>query len=1529
MSTPVIRYVSDDDNPYIEALLWKEPDDWTMIAWDNSSPIRVFFADDYAAWSDDEKQHFMAAARTWSAVADIQFEVVTSIDDANLVEHKVGDAELGDNFGMQFGPDAAALDGTFEGGGLTLVENHRAHGYYNADMTDWAELSSPGSIAFNTVVHEIGHGIGLAHPHDSGGSSAMFPGVEELILGENDLDHNFYTMMSYNGDYGFAADGSIEVREGALYDDQFAIGFTASPAAFDIAAAQAIYGSVAANIGDSTYTLLDTATSWVTIYDTNGQFDSIVYAGTTNAFIDLRPASLLNEAGGGGNLSHVANTPGGFTIAADVYIEGAAGGSGDDVLVANDIGNYLNGGAGDDRIQGGAGADFINGGGIGDFAFASASATDAATGETLEIALAAPRASDDETVTVNGLLRLTGGTQQDIFNLVYIFDRSGSMSSSFSGNAVVGDANDDFRSNELIDAAIVAFTSLNGSVVSSGAGASDLGIIAFDTYAELIYTGRADGGVADALENLRTEDWTNFEDALAEAVTFLQSAGTGLNQIIFISDGANNEGGAFTDELQTLIDPSGLNAEIRAIGLGTSADMSQLGMIDNTGGAEIALSPDQLTAGLLGSASASGIDRVELFVNGATTPSAIIRSDQLQMTSEGLLFQADLHGLSISSSDTITARAIAAGPSALSAAATVTIDTGSDDDYLAGGGGSDTYVFEQGFGHDVIDESGGYYDAIMLASGQVDYQLLSSADDANDLDIIVNGIDIITINDFFVDPDHVVETLNLGDGRSISLSGGLTLQGADDEDALRGSQYDDVMIAGAGADWLFGGGGNDTYDGGTGIDFLSFADFFDDLTIDLASAIMTAYSYITGYDTIYNIENIVGGGGDDQVTGGSGSNHFLGGLGSDRLYGGDGDDVLNGGGGDDDIDGGAGFDTADYSDSSAAVSVDIAGGIGQGSDAGTDQLSSIENAIGGSGADTLIGDDANNKFAGGLGDDAIDGGGGDDTVKVSGMRADYSVAGILESFTLGDMVAGRDGADLVENVEWVQFADGLVSARDLMLPGTVRISDVSVTEGDSGTTTATFTVTRSGGNAAFDVAYATRDGSAMADDGDYVSNAGTIHFAADDNVETISVAINGDTMFEQDQIFYVTLSGATNDAVIVGGPARGTIVNDETAVLHFTNSQGTAADDLIVGTSGVDSIAAGARDDLVFGQGGADSITGGTGADTLVGDEDTFAQTADTLDGGSGDDVLYGEFTDHIVGGSGYDILYAVNDYSWTINLGDAGVEWMSAGFGDDNIDAATQAYGVEVYAGGGDDAIVGSAQADIVWAGVGNDSITGGAGDDLLIGDLGADSLSGGDGDDQLYVDAEDTVVDGGAGFDAVYIAGGAGLSIDMAARGVEWVADFSGGNDIFDGSGLTADMTAYAAGGTDAVTGGTGNDFLWGGAGDDTVTGNDGHDVLVGGDGSDTLYGGAGIDAIYANGGGGGDGAADVIVYASAGWGTDFVFDFEHGVDKFDLTGTGATFANLDIVSVDGHAYVTFGTDLIAVANAAGALDETDFTF
>ena len=99
----------------------------------------------------------------------------------------------------------------------------------------------------------------------------------------------------------------------------------------------------------------------------------------------------------------------------------------------------------------------------------------------------------------------------------------------------------------------------------------------------------------------------------------------------------------------------------------------------------------------------------------------------------------------------------------------------------------------------------------------------------------------------------------------------------------------------------------------------------------------------------------------------------------------------------------------------------------------------------------------------------------------------------------------------------------------------------------------------------------------------------------------------------------------------------------------------------------------------------------------------------------------------------------------------------------------------------------------------------------------------------------------------------------------------------------------------------------------------------------GADTLRGDAGTDALYGNSGNGGDGAVDTFVF-SDGWGTDFVFDFDNGVDKLDVSAvTGLnSFADLNVVNTpDGHAYVHFGVQLIAVANAAGLVDAGDLIF
>jgi len=111
--------------------------------------------------------------------------------------------------------------------------------------------------------------------------------------------------------------------------------------------------------------------------------------------------------------------------------------------------------------------------------------------------------------------------------------------------------------------------------------------------------------------------------------------------------------------------------------------------------------------------------------------------------------------------------------------------------------------------------------------------------------------------------------------------------------------------------------------------------------------------------------------------------------------------------------------------------------------------------------------------------------------------------------------------------------------------GTVAINDVTIAEGDSGARVATFTATRSGGSAAFDINFTTADGTATVADHDYVANAGTLHFGAGVNAQTISVTINGDTKLEPSETFSVNLSGATNNASISDNSALGVIANDD------------------------------------------------------------------------------------------------------------------------------------------------------------------------------------------------------------------------------------------------------------------------------------------------------------------------------------------------------------------------------------------------
>ncbi|HEV7646032.1 MAG TPA: Calx-beta domain-containing protein [Pyrinomonadaceae bacterium] len=117
---------------------------------------------------------------------------------------------------------------------------------------------------------------------------------------------------------------------------------------------------------------------------------------------------------------------------------------------------------------------------------------------------------------------------------------------------------------------------------------------------------------------------------------------------------------------------------------------------------------------------------------------------------------------------------------------------------------------------------------------------------------------------------------------------------------------------------------------------------------------------------------------------------------------------------------------------------------------------------------------------------------------------------------------------------------------------TMAIDDVTHTEGNSGVTTYTFTVTKTGTTAqTISVDYATVNASAVAPS-DFGSVSGTLTFTPAETTKTISVDVNGDTNFESDEIFYLRLTNPV--AVdITRGEGIGTITNDDNPTLYLVN----------------------------------------------------------------------------------------------------------------------------------------------------------------------------------------------------------------------------------------------------------------------------------------------------------------------------------------------------------------------------------------
>jgi 2',3'-cyclic-nucleotide 2'-phosphodiesterase (5'-nucleotidase family)/uncharacterized protein YjiK len=122
---------------------------------------------------------------------------------------------------------------------------------------------------------------------------------------------------------------------------------------------------------------------------------------------------------------------------------------------------------------------------------------------------------------------------------------------------------------------------------------------------------------------------------------------------------------------------------------------------------------------------------------------------------------------------------------------------------------------------------------------------------------------------------------------------------------------------------------------------------------------------------------------------------------------------------------------------------------------------------------------------------------------------------------------------------------------------TIIVSDASIAEGNSGTTTLNFTITRSDRNGAFTVDFATSNGTATSGS-DFTATSGTLTFLAGGSAtQTVSVSVTGDTSVEPNETFVVTLSNVVNNAgtaAITDATGTGTLTNDDTTPVAFPAS---------------------------------------------------------------------------------------------------------------------------------------------------------------------------------------------------------------------------------------------------------------------------------------------------------------------------------------------------------------------------------------
>ena len=623
---------------------------------------------------------------------------------------------------------------------------------------------------------------------------------------------------------------------------------------------------------------------------------------------------------------------------------------GPDVLTGTPLGDQIDGKAGNDVIDGdleddiligGEGADVVTGNegddtilGDGDVTqTGSDSVTVTETGQDLALTVTLPDASEASSIDITGIISREILDEAG-FNLVYVVDVSGSMGGQFTGSETVGDLNGDGTANTLLDGTIVAYEAVNDSIASAGFSTSRVFIVPFESTASISFDGTVGGGVPGALRSLNDGGGTDFEEALQQTIVALQGAGEGENRVFFISDGGNNEGGDFTDEVATLLDAAGIDALIRAIGLGNGANLDELDLVDDgvdNDSAERVLEPSALTASLAGSdVAATEIDRLEILVNGALVRT--LSPGEFVITPLGLQYDVTVGGLSTSAGDVITTRLIASDTAGTSVEVALTVPNASldqGDDVLFGGPGNDTILgqggndrilgeagldrLEGGTGNDTL--LGGYDDDIVIGGPGNDLLIGGNGTDdlrggaGNDV-YVVDALDVVSeaapgSGGFDAVRSHV--GLDLGDGRFSGFIEAATLTGSADvivsgnflANVLTGNAGDNRLDGRAGPDTMRGLGGDDTYiveSAGDRVDeSLPGSNGFDTILSSISVNLASSGAQVSGAveaATLTGSANVTASGNvlANTLTGNAGNNFLNGQLGPDVLRGNGGND---------------------------------------------------------------------------------------------------------------------------------------------------------------------------------------------------------------------------------------------------------------------------------------------------------------------------------------------------------------------------------------------------------------------------------------------------------------------------------------------------------------------------------------------------------------------------------------------------------------------------------------------------------------